>query len=180
MAQALSTKKSFTFTELPSTAQKKAVEDLRNVNVDFGWFEFIYDDAKDIGLTITSFHLYYNNIKGKLTKTLLDSCKKIRIQQDKNRDLCKTAEKYNKKYIAAFRKWLAKQHTDNYTELEMLDVFSISKTAENIETEYKQAILGNFLLRLKREYEHQTSDASVIKTINTENYTFSEDGSLID
>ena len=56
--------KIFKFDELSSEAKGHAVEQLSDINVsDMIWWEFICDDAKDIGLDIVEFDLYSNRYK---------------------------------------------------------------------------------------------------------------------
>ena len=52
--------KAYLFNELSEEAKEKAVQNLSNINVQFDWWHFIYEDAKNIGLKITSFDLYRN------------------------------------------------------------------------------------------------------------------------
>ena len=47
----------YSFNELSEEAQQKAIENLSDINVNFDWWNFTYEDAKNIGLKITSFDL---------------------------------------------------------------------------------------------------------------------------
>ena len=49
--------KVYKFKELPEEAQQKVLDKFRNINVDYEWWDFTYDDAKNIGLKITAFDL---------------------------------------------------------------------------------------------------------------------------
>lgn len=62
------TRKLFKFNELSEKAQDTAVEKLYDLNVDHEWWEYIYDDAKNIGAKITEFDLdRRNGIKFRFT-----------------------------------------------------------------------------------------------------------------
>lgn len=56
--------KIFKFDELSSEAKENAIEYFSDINTDY-WWDFICDDAKNIGLDIVEFDLYLNqyNIK---------------------------------------------------------------------------------------------------------------------
>jgi hypothetical protein len=46
----------YQFDELDASAQQKAVNQLQSTNVDYNWWDFIYDDAETIGLKIIEFY----------------------------------------------------------------------------------------------------------------------------
>ena len=47
----------YSFDELREESKKKAIQNLWDINVDYDWWQFIYDDAKQIGLKLTGFDL---------------------------------------------------------------------------------------------------------------------------
>jgi hypothetical protein len=175
--------KALSFDELSPEAKEKALDRLWDINVDdHGWWQFIYDDAEDIGLKITEFNLSRNKIKGTLTESLLDSCKKIRKNHGKDTETFKTAKEYHKRYIDGFVEWRAQQEDDDYddyTSLEMFDEFCSSDEAELIENDYQQAILEDFLVLLRKEHDYQTSEECIIESIKAWDYTFTENGKLV-
>lgn len=62
----------YSFNELSQEAQETAkFENLRNLNVDYEWYGFIYDDAEQIGLRITAFDLGVRDmtLEGSFTST---------------------------------------------------------------------------------------------------------------
>ncbi|MFW6219823.1 MAG: hypothetical protein ACOC33_03205 [bacterium] len=54
--------KIYQFSELSEYAKQKAIENLSDINVDYNWWEFIYEDAKNVGLKIEGFDLYEKKI----------------------------------------------------------------------------------------------------------------------
>lgn len=50
----------YKFDELSEEAKQNAINKLCDVNVDFDWWQFTYNNAKNIGLKITSFGLDRN------------------------------------------------------------------------------------------------------------------------
>lgn len=138
----------YKFEELSEEAQQNALEKLYDINVDWSWWEYIYDDAKDIGLEITSFDLYHNDIEGRLTEDLPTVAQRI---LDNHGDVCET-------YQLA-KQWQHKHGEDN-------------------ETEFLKLLLGEYKSLLEREYEYQTSEEAIKETIDANEYEFTKEGIL--
>ena len=49
--------KVYKFSELSDKAKQKAIEKFYDINVDYDWWESVYEDAKNIGLKITGFDI---------------------------------------------------------------------------------------------------------------------------
>ena len=47
----------YKFDELDESTKQAAIEKLWDINVDYEWWEFTYEDAANIGLKITEFDL---------------------------------------------------------------------------------------------------------------------------
>ena len=47
----------YKFEELTDDAKRNAIENLHNINVDFGWWDCMYEDAKMIGCAIKGFDI---------------------------------------------------------------------------------------------------------------------------
>jgi len=47
----------YKFEELTEEQKENAIEKLSDINVDFDWWQFIYEDAERIGLKITGFDI---------------------------------------------------------------------------------------------------------------------------
>jgi hypothetical protein len=181
----------YKFDELPKEAQEKAIEKLWDLNVDHDWWDSTYEDAKEIGLEITEFDTYRKTISGKLNEFLLDSCKAIRKNHSVNCDTFKTAKNYLLAYIAAFNKWRSVEwqknfirniHNENeYDQWKLVDrlaEFKYSDEAQEIEDDYKKALLEDYLLILCKEYDYRTSREQIIESIRTNDYNFTLDGSI--
>lgn len=52
--------KLYKFDELSKEAQQKAIESLFDINIDYNWWEGVYEDAKNIGIKINSFDIERN------------------------------------------------------------------------------------------------------------------------
>lgn len=172
----------YSFDELSEQAQDKAIESLSDVNVDHDWWDCICQDAANIGLRIKEFDLYRNTIKGDLTEYSLDVCKSIRINQDC--DTFKTGANYHKAYIAAFMEWHGTQtqqsdpSTSHWKPVDWLAEFKYQDEAQEIEADLTKALLEDYMIILKKEYDWLTSREEIVSTIKANEYFFKEDGTL--
>ena len=67
----------YKFDELSEKAKANALSLLRDINVEYEWWEFTCDDAERIGLKIEGFDTYRGEIEGKLTEDTVDVAKNI-------------------------------------------------------------------------------------------------------
>ena len=56
----------YQYDELTEEAKENVLQRLCDINVDYEWWDFIFEDAQNIGLEITEFDIYRNEIAGKL------------------------------------------------------------------------------------------------------------------
>lgn len=138
----------YDFDELSSEARQKAVEALYDLNVDFDWWDGIYDDANTIGLKITSFDLYRHDITGNLTEDMPTVCKLI---MENHGETTST-------YLLAKRN----QH----------------KHGEDNEETFLKELLEEYLSILQDDYDYLTSEEAIIEAIKANEYEFYEDGEL--
>lgn len=171
----------YNFEELSDDAQRKALENLWDLNVDYDWWDSTYEDAARIGLKITEFDTYHGIIDGELTEYLLDCCKLIRREHGKECETFKTAAEYLDTYIKAFKEWLPLQDKEDYEHWKVvnwLEEFRFSDEADEITRDFTKALLEDYLIILRREYDYLTSEESVKESILANEYEFTEDGKL--
>lgn len=173
----------YRFQELDESAQEKAMERLWDLNVDYDWWDHIYHDAADVGLKITGFDTYRNTISGELTDYLLDSCKLIRKNHGKDCETFKTAKVYLDEYIEAFVKWReAEQSSGDQDDFEgwkpadFLEEFKWTDEAKEVEKEYQKALLEDYLILLRDEYDYRTGKEALRESILAGEYLFTENG----
>lgn len=88
-------RKLYTFDELSEDIQEKAIEKLWDINVDYEWWDFTYDDALSIGLKIIGFDLDRNkHVEGNIIEYTSDVAKKIIEYHGPDTDTFKLAEQY--------------------------------------------------------------------------------------
>lgn len=152
----------YKFNELPEDAQQKALENLYDINVDHDWWGGIYDDAKNIGLEITSFNIDRGSYcKGNWLESPYQVIKLIKENHGKNCETYKTAIEYEEIF-------------SHYQIDENGDVIE----DENLEDDFRNSLLEDYRIMLQHEYDYLTSKEAVIETINCNDYDFTLDGKI--
>ena len=85
----------FEFAELAPEIQEKVISDMAYINVEHEWWDFLYDDAAEIGVKINNFDIARRRIEGTLTEDIDTICKKILANHGKNCATYRTAKKYS-------------------------------------------------------------------------------------
>lgn len=175
----------YTIDELDDSARDKALNHFWSLNVDHGWWEYIYEDAATIGLQITGFDLgNRKSITGRLTETLRDCCALIRKHHGKEYDTFKTARQYLKGYAKALETWRAyeletcPEEYEGYSPSDWLNDFDNLEEYEDIEEDFKKALLQDYFSMLQDEYDFQTSEEQIPESVRANEYLFTEDGEL--
>ncbi len=147
--------KLYEFKELGKKIQEKVIENLRDINVEHKWYDFTYEDAETIGLKITAFNIDYSPwAKGEFIIDHIEVAEKIFENHGKNCDTYKIAEQFKEAYYLP----------DANVELEQMS--------------FLKSILNCYAKMLQSEYEQLTSDEAVIESIEANEYTFEQDGTL--
>jgi hypothetical protein len=171
----------YSFSELSDESKENAIKNNINCNVDYVWWAGVYADAKELGLIITESDTYHSTIDGRLELSLLESCKVVRKNHGKHCDTFKIAKQYLSEYCSAFVEWLSYQDTEDeedWTRLDWFDDFESSEEAEDITNNYKLAMLEEYIVLLRKEYDYLTSEEAIVETINANEWLFEESGDL--
>ena len=172
----------YEFGELSDEAKNVALNTFRYFNVNCNWYETVYEDAEKIGLKITEFDIavYYmnmdkNTIKGHLKQDFLDVCRLIRKNHGKYTETRQTAKKYLEEYIAEFNRY---RGNDKQNLPELLKDFQWEDEAKDIEIDFVRALLEDYLIMLREEYEYLTSDEAVKESIELNEMKFLKNGNV--
>lgn len=154
--------KVFKFEELSDEAKEKALDNNRNVVVEWGdWWEFVYESAKENGVTIKSFDLYRRDIDVDVD---FDIDREAAIEEIKDREEFGTS-------------LLALVDDDDY---ETAAEYLIDEYLEEYEEEKLKELIeeakDHWLKALDQEYEWLTSDEGVSDMLINNEYEFTEDG----
>jgi hypothetical protein len=155
----------YKFEELSENAQQKALEILSEVNTEFDWWDSTYADAETIGLKIEEFDIYHRDIGGKFTQSAEDVAKAIIENHGKNCETFKTASAYLEKLEELTQEYSKEEHDDD------LDT-------EEIDREFLNDLLEDYLIILQHEYEYLQSREAIIEMIEANEYEFLEDGKI--
>lgn len=138
----------YNFDELTEEAKQKALGNLADINVDYEWWDYIYEDAERIGLKITGFDLYHREIDGELLEDMQQVCKNIMREYGNATMVYVTAEK------------------------------NLHRHGEDNEEQFLKDLLEDFREILQEAYDYNTSEEAIIETIHANEYEFTEDGKL--
>jgi len=164
--------KLYKFEELSEEAKQKAVENCNYINVDDDWNYFTCEDAANIGLTITGFALDRNrHATGEFLYSATEVAANILKEHGKDCETYKTAESFLEKHNPIFAKYMDEnsEHYESYDkEQELMEM----------EDDFLNELLEDYSIMLQSEYEYLQSEEFIIKTIELNDYDFTEDGEM--
>jgi len=164
----------YTFDELSDEAKEKALEEYRDINVCFDWWESIYEDAERIGLKIQSFDLdRCRHAAGKFIESAFDCASKIIKEHGEKCETYKTA----KAFLSDWAELVIK-HSDGITTEEVHEdnEYEFDKEADELESDFLKSILEDFSIMLQNESEYIVSNEAVREAIEANEYEFTEEG----
>jgi hypothetical protein len=147
--------KAYEFSELNKKAKDKILCDFIDINTNYDWWDFVYDDFNYLGLKVNSFDIYRQTIDIEFKNDIKEFCNNV-INNWHDTDLVNICDDY-----------LANENNLN-KELD-------SKSSSN-ESYYKRLIADEVLTTLANEYYYQTSNEAIIETIKANDYLFTENG----
>ena len=153
----------YEYSELSEEAQKKVLSDLADINVFFDWWDSTYEDAANVGLTISSFGTESNKYaKGKFTETCYTVANNIIESHGKDCTTYKTAAKF-------------------IAEIQPIGDFNDATgqsedTVIEMEEKFLNDILSNYADILESECRYILKDENVIATIEANEYWFLKNG----
>jgi hypothetical protein len=149
----------YTFDELSETAKEVALYNNRDINTNYDWYQYTYDDAEQFGIKITSFDVYYKNITIKFTLDPLDVANNILNECGPTSDLYSFAEVYRSAYNKL-------DDTGDDTDENLEELASV----------FKHALSREYLNILTREFDYLESDEAVTEAIMANMFEFTADG----
>lgn len=166
--------KAYKFNELSEKAKQKAIEKLCTINVDYEWWESVYEDAKMIGLKITEFDIDYKGYcRGKLTESAVEVADLIIKNHGSSCGTYKLAESF----ITDRDQIVENQEKDEHGEI--IDVYDLDLKLDEIENHFEIELLREYADILKKEYDYLTSEKAIIETIEAKDYEFNKEGDLV-
>ena len=161
----------FKFDELSDEAKEKVINKMYDINVSYEWWEFTYEDAKNVGIKITAFDIdreSYCNIENLKEWHLIAD--KIMQEHGENCETYKIAESFLKERDAIIDTAIRDENGDFEDERE------IDSLLDDLENDFKNDISEEYLSMLRKEYDYLSSEEAIIETIEANEYEFTEDG----
>lgn len=162
----------YEFSELSEDAKENAIEKLYDINVDYEWWQFAYDDAENIGLKITGFDLgrgWYCN--GEFILSACEIAQNILNEHGENCETYKTANNFMKLWQLVFNEYMD-ENSKLYESAES------ENDLQYLESEFLNDLLSDYLIMLDNEYEYLTSEKAIIETIKANEYQFTVNGEI--
>jgi hypothetical protein len=166
------TKTVYLFNELNDEAKENAIEKHSYINLSFDWWESIYEDAKQIGLKITSFDLDRNrNAKGEFLLSALEVAQNILNEHGEMCETYKTAKTFLDEHAPIYASYLD-ESSDFYESPDKEDELI------ELESEFLNSLLEDYSIILQNESEYLSSEESIIETIILNECEFDEFGNM--
>lgn len=158
----------YQFNELTPEAQKAAIRNLSDINTIDQWWDYLYEDAENVGLKLTGFDIDRGACNGHIMNNGFETAMAI----------CDNHGEETQTYK------LAKQYLDDLPDIrkgtpEALQAEGIDYlTEEAFETRFLKKLCSAYLVMLREQYEYLTSDEAIKETIEANEYDFLENGTL--
>lgn len=183
----------FAFEELSEEAKKKVLREFCDINVNYGWWESIYNDAENVDIKIDSFDIDRGNSISGSFDDLETVCNKIIIEHGESTETAILALEYLYKFIVLNARLdravdvmdeidrryddLNPEKADRVYDTADGIIEDCEDTIQDLAEEFEREILECYLTILRKEYEYLTSEDVIIETIQANEYEFTEDGS---
>jgi hypothetical protein len=177
--------KIYKFEELSDEAKEKAIEDFRDGNLDYDWWDNTYEDARNVDLKITGFDTGRGNrINIEFYGLAKDTAESILKEHGESTETYKLAKEFIKTnnflqntievYIELLEETELEDEQERYTEnLEFHE-----DEMEELSDEFLKDLGEEYLSMLKNEVEYLQSDEAIIETIEANEYEFLQNGEM--
>jgi len=157
----------YQYSELPEEAKEKALDKLWDINVNFPWWDCVYDDAGQVGVDITAFSIDCANYVNSTINYCYSSAELIVSNHGEKCDSWILAKKYLSDCKELEKKYSGNEDSDDYQD-------KLTELNDSFENDINEI----YLQMLKDEYESQTKKEQIIETIEVNDYDFTIDGEL--
>lgn len=163
----------YQFGELSELGKEKAIAANADFNVNYSWWEMVYEDAKNIGLQITGFDLdRANYCNGRFTEDAIYTARYIRLLHGEQTDTYQLSVDFQERRDVLVNEW----PKDDHGELEQVD--DLDAALDTCEEGFLKALCRQYLRILDKEYDYLTSDEAIADTLTANEYWFTADGEL--
>lgn len=164
--------KIYSFDELSAEAQQKAINGHSSINVDFDWWESIYEDAKNIGLKITGFDLDRNrHASGEFILSACEVSQNIFNNHGENCSTFLTAQNFINAWQPLFNNYMD-ENSEDYESNEL------ENEMQEAEDRFLNSLLEDYSIILQNECEYLQSDEVIKETLIANEYEFLKSGKI--
>jgi hypothetical protein len=166
----------FKFDELSDKAKEKALIEYYDWNVNFDWWDSVYYDAKNVGITINGFDIDRGNYcKIEFRYDEKDICQKIIMEHGENCETHKIATKFLSDYDELVKRYsdgIIKDIVSEYNEEDF------DNEIIELETELHHELSEEYLSILRKEYEYLTREEAIIEALEANEIEFTINGEI--
>lgn len=167
--------KVYTFSELSETAQQIAIQKNCDINVNFDWWESTFDDAENIGLKLSSFDINRGNYcEGGIIGTAEETANLILENHGETCQTYKIARAFLHNRNETIDQAPKVDFENGTWEYENED--SLETDLYEMDNEFLNDLLEEYLIMLRKEYEYLTSEEGIKETIIANEYEFTAEG----
>ena len=165
----------YQFSELSEQAKEGARQWYREGALDHDWWDHVYEDAKDIGLTITEFDEHW--AKGKLHLSIADSVQAILKNHGTTCATYQVARRYVGKLAVYQDIQLEKVHqAERAGDQDLAAELADDDIEVDLVDEYLYDLCRCYAKMLQEDRAYLMSDESVDESITSNEYEFLESG----
>jgi len=146
----------YEFNELSEKAQRHALNKMWDINIDYEWWDWTYEDALNVGCIIKGFDLG----RGKSVNLVIDN-EHIEVAQKIVENWGETCDGYKE----------SKQFIEDFETVD-------EDILDNLKHKYKDVLEKTFWNMLQEDYDYKISDEAIKETIESNEYYFTESGNL--
>lgn len=161
----------YTIKELPKDVQKKVIEKNRHINVEHEWYDFIFDnfiiEAKKYGFIVTSKDIHFSGFYSQGDGACFDGEIKTRFKNVRF-DIRKNHFAGN--YCHSTTRFIDFENLYPDKPLSKID-----KKLKELQENYKM-LCDKLYKTLSDNYEHLTSDESILESLEANEYYFYNNG----
>lgn len=189
----------FSYSELSDSAKESARQWCREGALDYDWWDGVFEDAKTIGalMGIEIEDIYFSGFCSQGDGACFTGCysyekggaKAVRDYAPQDAELHRIARELQNQQRACFYQLSARiEHSGRYshsgcTRISVCDDRDGDYAEASIDEDLTQTLrefMDWIYHQLEREYEWLMSDEQVVESIEVNDYTFTEDGKLMD
>lgn len=159
--------------EAPKELKAKILQKYWDINVDYDWWKWTYEDAREILLKIDGFDIDRGNYcDAEFTSSAEETAYAILKAHGENCDTYKEAEAYleNRENIL--------ESADRDELGEFSDEYELDQKLDELDSEFLKQLEECYLSILRNEYEYLTSEEAIKETLISNEYYFNSDGEI--